>query len=54
MPRAGGTFQIEPLLLSERTHLTFGPYYFWGKWVTVTWAPELGYEVHVVANANVT
>lgn len=45
VPRPGGTLEIAPLLIDNLDALTFGPYNYHGKWVTVRWARGLGYDL---------
>ncbi|MCE7987046.1 MAG: hypothetical protein DYG89_38225 [Caldilinea sp. CFX5] len=48
-PRPGGALEVAPLLLDGIEQLTFGPYHYCGKWVTVNWTQASGYDLHVAA-----
>ena len=53
VPRACGTFELAPLLPDTLTHLTFGPYNYCGKWITVKWTREQGHDLYVADGPSI-
>ena len=53
VPRHGRTFELAPML-DSLDELTFGPYQYCGRWVTVKWARSSGYEVHIDGKLHVS
>ena len=46
-PRPGGALELSPLAMDGLDHLTFGPYQYCGKWVTVQWERGRGYDLQI-------
>jgi hypothetical protein len=47
VPRPGGALELAPLAMDGLDYLTFGPYRYCGKWITVRWERGRGCDVRI-------
>jgi len=47
VPRACGLFEFAPVALGDIDRLTFGPYNYRDRWITVTWEHGRGHALRI-------